>query len=72
MAWLTVYRPPRHHSKLRALELAHIESGDAAEPATKIPWAHLLPHRQTWAILIAKFMTDPVWWFFLYWLPQIP
>ncbi len=69
VAWLTVYRPPRHHSRLRAAELAHIES-DAAEPVTKIAWARLLPHRQTWAILIAKFMTDPVWWFFLYWLPK--
>lgn len=58
MAWLTVYRPPRHHES------------EAAEPATKIAWARLLPHRQTWAILIAKFMTDPVWWFFLYWLPK--
>jgi ACS family hexuronate transporter-like MFS transporter len=58
VAWLTVYRPPRHH-----------ETG-APEPVTKIEWAKLLPHRQTWAILIAKFMTDPVWWFFLYWLPK--
>jgi ACS family hexuronate transporter-like MFS transporter len=69
VAWLTTYRPPRHHSKLRAPELAHIQS-DADEPATKIPWSRLLPHRQTWAFLVAKFMTDPVWWFFLYWLPK--
>jgi ACS family hexuronate transporter-like MFS transporter len=69
VAWLVVYRRPRQHSKLGSGELAHIE-GDRAEPVTKIPWAHLLPHRQTWAFLIAKFMTDPVWWFFLYWLPK--
>jgi ACS family hexuronate transporter-like MFS transporter len=42
----------------------------AAEPATKIAWARLLPHRQTWAFLMGKFMTDPVWWFLLYWVPK--
>jgi ACS family hexuronate transporter-like MFS transporter len=36
----------------------------------KIPWASLLPHRQTWAYLIAKSLTDPIWWFFLFWLPK--
>jgi ACS family hexuronate transporter-like MFS transporter len=69
LAWLKEYRRPREHPGLGKAELAYIES-DAAQPATKIPWVSLLPHRQTWAFIIAKFMTDPVWWFFLYWLPK--
>jgi ACS family hexuronate transporter-like MFS transporter len=69
MVWLTVYRPPRRHPKVSQPELAYIES-DIVEPAVKIPWARLLPHRQTWAFLIGKFLTDPIWWFFLSWLPK--
>jgi ACS family hexuronate transporter-like MFS transporter len=68
-AWLTIYRPPHLHPKVNAAELAVIQS-DAAEPLVKIPWASLLPHRQTWAYLIAKSLTDPIWWFFLFWLPK--
>jgi len=40
------------------------------EPTTKIPWMRLLPHRQTWAFILGKFMTDPIWWFYLFWLPK--
>ena len=47
----------------------HIQS-DPSEPATRIPWTRLLPHRQTWAFLAGKFLTDPIWWFFLFWLPK--
>jgi ACS family hexuronate transporter-like MFS transporter len=54
---------------LSAAELKYILS-DPSEPDTRIPWAKLLPHRQTWAFLIGKFMTDPIWWFFLFWLPK--
>ena len=36
----------------------------------RVPWLQLLRHRQTWAFLMAKFMTDPIWWFFLFWLPK--
>ena len=69
IAWLATYRRPQNHTRLSAAELRYIES-DAPEPPVKIPWSHLLPHRQTWAFLIGKFLTDPVWWFFLYWLPK--
>ncbi|HEX4277720.1 MAG TPA: MFS transporter, partial [Bryobacteraceae bacterium] len=69
VVWLRTYRPPAEHPQVRTAELAYIQS-DAAEPVTKIPWARLLPHRQTWAFMIAKFMTDPIWWFFLFWLPK--
>jgi ACS family hexuronate transporter-like MFS transporter len=69
VAWLKIYRRPAEHPRVGQAELDYIQS-EAAEPAVKIPWARLLPHRQTWAFLIAKFMTDPIWWFFLFWLPK--
>ena len=67
--WVRSYRPPQEHPRLSAAELQYIQS-DPSEPATRIPWTKLLPHRQTWAFLIGKFLTDPIWWFFLFWLPK--
>jgi len=69
IAWLLIYRKPEEHPKLSAAELAYIQS-DPAEPTTRIPWARLLPHRQTWAFAIGKFLTDPIWWVYLFWLPK--
>ncbi len=67
--WLLLYQKPEEHPRLSKAELAYIQS-DPAEPVTKIPWLRLLPHRQTWAFAAGKFITDPVWWFFLFWLPK--
>lgn len=67
--WLKVYRKPQNHPRVSAAELAYIQS-DPVEPAAKIAWSVLLPHRQTWAFVLAKFLTDPIWWFYLYWLPS--
>jgi ACS family hexuronate transporter-like MFS transporter len=67
--WVRSYRRPQEHSRLSAAELEYIQS-DPSEPATQVPWKRLLPHRQTWAFLLGKFMTDPIWWFFLFWLPK--
>jgi MFS transporter, ACS family, hexuronate transporter len=67
--WMIMYRPPREHSRLSPAEFAYIQS-EPAEPAVKIPWASLIPLRQTWAFVIGKFTTDPIWWFFLFWLPK--
>jgi MFS transporter, ACS family, hexuronate transporter len=67
--WLASYRRPEEHPKLSAAELAHIQS-DPAEPTTKIPWSRLFPHRQTWAFAAGKFLTDPIWWVYLFWLPK--
>ena len=50
-------------------ELAHIRS-DPVEPIAAIPWSTLLRHRQPWAFAAGKFFTDPIWWFFLFWLPK--
>jgi ACS family hexuronate transporter-like MFS transporter len=59
IAWLAIYRPA----------LAPIQN-DTEESASRISWAHLLAHRQTWAFLLGKFITDPVWWFLIFWLPK--
>ncbi len=67
--WLALYRKPEEHPRLSRAELAYIQS-DPPEPAVKVPWARLLPHRQTWAFAAGKFFTDPIWWFFLFWLPK--
>jgi MFS transporter, ACS family, hexuronate transporter len=68
-AWLWVYKTPREHKRISAGELAHIES-DPADPEQKIGWLKLLPKRETWAFATAKFLTDPIWWMFLFWLPD--
>lgn len=67
--WLTVYRSPTQQPAVSSAELAHIQS-DPPESSIKIPWVHLFGFRQTWAFVIAKFMTDPIWWFFVFWLPK--
>ena len=67
--WLTIYRSPENHPRLSATELAYIR-GDPPDPEIKIPWRKLLPHRQTWAFAIGKFMTDPIWWLYLFWVPD--
>lgn len=69
LPWLATYRRPEQHPKLSAAELSYIQS-DPAEPPVAVPWARLVPHRQTWAFMIGKFLTDPIWWFFLYWFAK--
>ncbi|HWN94920.1 MAG TPA: MFS transporter [Methylomirabilota bacterium] len=67
--WLAAYRQPEQHPRLTPAELAYIQS-DPIDPPVKIPWRKLLPHRQTWAFAIGKFMTDPIWWLYLFWVPD--
>jgi ACS family hexuronate transporter-like MFS transporter len=67
--WWTVYRRPREKKNLSPEELAYIES-DPADAPGDVKWLPLLRHRQTWAYAIGKFMIDPIWWFFLFWLPS--
>src|SRR5690606_40821250 len=55
------------HPKLSRDELAHIRS-DPPESTVKVPWLRLLRHCQAWSFVAAKFITDPVWWLFLFWL----
>ncbi|MDT5121494.1 MAG: transporter, family, hexuronate transporter [Acidobacteriota bacterium] len=68
VAWIALYRKPHEHPRVKKAELDYINS-DPPEKETKIPWLRLIPHRQTWAFIVAKFMTDPIWWFYLFWIP---
>ncbi|HEX8154176.1 MAG TPA: MFS transporter [Thermoanaerobaculia bacterium] len=67
--WLVLYEAPERHKRVTAGELAYIRS-DPQEATTPIPWLHLVGKRQTWAFALGKFLTDPVWWFYLYWIPK--
>ncbi len=67
--WMVLYEIPAKSKRVSADELAHIHS-DPPESVEKIPWLRLMTYRETWAFMIAKFLTDPVWWFYLYWVPK--
>ncbi len=67
--WLWVYRSPEDHPRLKKAELDYIRS-DPPDPVVRIPWRTLLTHRQTWAFALGKFMTDPIWWLYLFWIPD--
>lgn len=66
--WLWLYRKPQEHPWVSPRELALIES-DPPETVASVPWLKLLPRRETWAFATGKFMCDPVWWFWTFWLP---
>ena len=68
--WLWLYEIPERHKRVSGAELEYIHS-DAAESAPEtIPWLGLLRYRQTWSFVVGKFLTDPFWWFYIYWLPK--
>lgn len=67
--WLWLYRRPEQHPRVSIAELAHIQS-DPPENLARVPWARLLPCKETWAFGVAKFLTDGVWWFYSFWLPS--
>ena len=66
--WLIMYRQPEEHPWVSKPELELILS-DPPERVKPVPWASVFPHRQTWAFAVAKLLTDPIWWFYLFWLP---
>ena len=67
--WLPLYGNPERHPRVSAGELAFIRS-DPPEPTVSVPLARILPHRPTWAFAIAKGLTDPIWWLYLFWIPD--
>jgi MFS transporter, ACS family, hexuronate transporter len=67
--WIRIYRKPREHPSISTAELDYIEA-DPPEAVLQVAWSKLATHRQTWAFVAGKFLTDPVWWFFLFWLPK--
>lgn len=69
VTWWLTYRPPAQHPRLSDKELAYIRS-DPPDPAVRLRWMDLIGERQTWAFMAGKLITDPVWWFLLFWLPK--
>jgi ACS family hexuronate transporter-like MFS transporter len=67
--WFLIYRKPDEHPRVSQAELAYIRS-DPSEPITKVTWSALLRHRQAWTFVVGKFLTDPIWWFYLFWVPD--
>jgi ACS family hexuronate transporter-like MFS transporter len=68
--WLPLYNSPAKCRQVGPAELEYIRDEPELGPAPTPPWASLLRYRQTWSFILAKFLTDPVWWFFLIWLPD--
>lgn len=72
--WLIFYEIPRRSKRVSAAEIEYIESDKdehtTADTSPKLSWSRLLGYRQTWAYVIGKFLTDPIWWFYLFWLPD--
>jgi len=69
VAWLLIYGEPSRHPRLSRAELEYIRS-EPAESVEPIPWRVLIANRAVWGLLLARFLTDPVWWFYLYWGPK--
>ena len=68
--WYRNYRKPQDHPTLTGTELRHIYEEAALQMGPGVRWLRLLTFRQTWAFAVGKFLTDPIWWFFLFWLPS--
>ncbi len=71
--WLAIFHSPEKHPWISENELRHLQSDTAAagiEAVSKIPWREILGYRQAWGFIVAKFMTDPIWWFYVFWLPS--
>jgi ACS family hexuronate transporter-like MFS transporter len=74
--WWVMYDTPANHKRLSKEELAYIQS-DVEDTATtsdekeqSVSWIKLLGFKQTWAFVLGKFITDPIWWFYIFWLPD--
>jgi MFS transporter, ACS family, hexuronate transporter len=68
--WMPWFETPDRKSSLSSKELSWIQSDGPEVQSKKIPWGQLLGYRQTWGFILPKLITDPVWWFFLIWLPD--
>lgn len=74
LLWFAIYEKPQDKKGISESELNYInsdtEDGAQIENSEKLKWGRLLTYKQTWAFVAGKFFTDPVWWFFLFWLPS--
>jgi ACS family hexuronate transporter-like MFS transporter len=67
--WWLFYDTPERHRAISREELAFITESRSPAPARRVTWRQLLRHRQVWAIVVCRFVTDPVWWLYITWLP---
>ena len=67
--WLWLYSKPEKHSRVSAKELRWILV-DREDTTTRVPWLRLLPVKETWAFSLGKFLTDAIWWFWVFWVPR--
>ena len=67
--WLIFYKKPEDHKYCSPSELAYIQQ-DSPQKIRPIGWLKLIGQRQTWVFAIGKFLTDPIWWFYLFWIPD--
>jgi MFS transporter, ACS family, hexuronate transporter len=67
--WLRLYAKPEKHLRVSAAELRRILE-DREEKVARVPWLRLLPAKETWAFSLGKFFTDPIWWFWVFWVPR--
>lgn len=67
--WFRMYHQPEDHPGVSAHEMGYIQS-DPPDKLPSYPWMRLFPHRETWTFAVGKFLTDGVWWFYLFWLPK--
>lgn len=70
LCWQWLYRSPARHTRISPAELAHINADAEPQPTQQIKWRALLGLRATWVFVVGKFLTDPIWWFMLFWLPS--
>jgi len=71
--WLGMFRSPGQHPWITDAERAHIQDGAAVTssgPAWRPGWLEVLTYRQTWAVVMGRFITDPIWWLYVFWLPS--
>ena len=71
--WLAFYRRPERHPWITRKELSVIQSDSPAvqgEQGSSISWRSMLKYRQVWGFIVGRFMTDPIWWFYVFWLPS--
>ncbi|MFC2137407.1 MFS transporter [Bacteroidota bacterium] len=68
--WLVLYEIPKKHKKLSKAEFDFIHQDDVVKKKKSIPWIKLFTYKPTYAICLSRFVTDWVWWFFLFWIPD--
>lgn len=68
--WMVIYRKPEINPRLGEEERKYILQDELVPETRKLPWKSIVSYKETWGICLSRFLTDPIWWFFLYWLPK--